>query len=499
MSEATNTSYVRNADILPGAWRFARALDAAGVGRRDAVAALLPNVPEYFSVYRGSTWTGRRFTPMSWRWTPEDVDYVVGNCEANAFVAHARFSEAARAAAHRIPEAARFAVGGDIPGFRPYAEVEAFPGDDYPEPLAGENMLYTSGTTGRPKGVMRDPPPDSPPPTLTCAAGMAMISAFLPEEERTGTHMVIGPLYHSGPNTYADGSIALGADIVLMDKFDAEEVLRLVEHHRIVSMFMVPTHMVRLLRLPKEVRERYDLSSVRLVCHGAAPIAIETKRRMIDWWGPVLFEFYGATEGGGCMISAQEWLERPGSVGRPRPDVEMAILDDTGEPVGPRVEGTVAFKLDDNPFVYKGDDEKTAETRVAEGWFTVGDVGYVDEDGYLFLCDRRADVIISGGVNVYPAQIEGVLLELDVVDDCCVVGAPNDDFGEEVHAVVQLVPGADEAAATSEIEAHCRAKLAGYQVPRGISFDPALPRTEVGKLARRSIRARFWEGRERRI
>ncbi|MEE3331413.1 MAG: AMP-binding protein [Myxococcota bacterium] len=491
---------VSNSDILPGAWRFARALDAAGVDRRGAVAALLPNHVEYLWSYRGATWSGRRFTPMSWRWTPEDVDYVVGNCEADALVAHIQFADAAIAAAHHVSEERRFVVGGDIPGFRPFSDIEAFSSDTYEQPLAGVNMIYTSGTTGRPKGVMRNPPPESPPPTITCAAGVAMISAFLPEPDRNGTHLVVGPLYHSGPNTYCDGSIALGADIVLMEKFDAEEVLRLIEEHQIVSTFMVPTHMVRLLRLPKEVREKYDVSSIRLVCHGAAPNAPGTKRQMIDWWGPVLFEFYGATEGGGCMISSQEWLQKPGSVGRPRPDVEMKIVDDAGEEVAAGVEGTVSFALDDgNPFIYKGDAEKTQESRVGEGWFSVGDIGYVDEDGYLFLCDRRADVIISGGVNIYPAQIEAALLELPIVADCCVVGTPNDDFGEEVCAVVQLCEGANEAEAKAEIATHCRASLAGYQVPRNIDFDAALPRTEVGKLARRTIRARYWEGRERRI
>lgn len=491
---------IPNADILPGAWRFARALDACGVDPRGAVAALVPNGIEYLWCYRGATWSGRRFTPMSWRWTPEDVDYVVDNSDADVFVAHVQFAEAALAAAHLIRPECRFSVGGDIPGFRPLSEIDVFSGDDYEKQLAGVSMLYTSGTTGRPKGVLRNAPPESPPPTITCAAGIAMISAFLPEAERSGKHLVVGPLYHAGPNTYCDGSIALGADVVIMEKFDPEEVLRLIEEHRIVSTFMVPTHMVRLLRLPQAVREKYDVSSIRLVCHGAAPIAPETKRQMMKWWGPVLFEFYGATEGGGCMISAQEWLLKPGSVGKPRPDVDMKIVDDAGAEVGSGVEGTVCFALDDgNPFVYKGDEEKTRESRVGDGWFSVGDIGYVDDDGYLFLCDRRADVIISGGVNIYPAQVEAVLLELQVVADCCVVGAPNDEFGEQVCAVVQLAEGADEAEAKSEIAAHCRASLAGYQVPRTIDFDPALPRTEVGKLARRTIRTRYWEGRERRI
>ena len=495
------TEVVRNADVLAGAWRFARALDRAGVPRRGAVATLVPNGAPALFAYRGATWSGRRYTPMSWRWTAEDAAYVAHNCEADALVAHARFAEAARAAAAHVAPERRFAVGGAIEGFRSFEEALAGErADAYEHPLAGENMLYTSGTTGRPKGVMREPPPDAPPPTVTCAAGMAMISAFLPETERSGVHLVAGPLYHSGPNTYCDGALALGSDVVLMDRFDPEELLRLVERHRVASTFLVPTHFVRLLRLPADVRARYDTSSLRLVCHGAAPVAPDVKRRMIEWWGPVLFEFYGATEGGGTMIGATEWLERPGSVGRPRPGVAMKIVDDDGREVGARVEGTVCFALDDgNPFVYKDDPAKTREGRRGDGWFTTGDIGYVDDDGYLFLCDRSADVVITGGVNVYPAQIEAALLELELVADCCVVGAPNDEWGEEVRAVVQLAPGADPDTAREAILAHCRARLSGYQVPRAVDFDPALPRTEAGKLARRGIRARYWQGRERRI
>jgi len=495
---------LRNAEILEGAWRFARALDRAGVARRGAVATLVPNCAESLFAYRGATWSGRRYTPMSWRWTPDDAAYVAHNCEADVLVAHVRFADAALAAAKHVAPERRFSVGGELAGFRSFEEALAREsGDAYAPLLAGENMLYTSGTTGRPKGVMRNPPPDSPPPTVTCAAGMAMISAFLPESERSGKHLVAGPLYHSGPNTYCDGAIALGADIVLMDRFDPEELLRLIEEHRIASTFLVPTHFVRLLRLPEDVRRRYDTSSLRLVCHGAAPIAPDVKRRMIEWWGPVLFEFYGATEGGGTMIGARDWLARPGSVGKPRPGVAMKIVDDDGRELGPHAEGTVCFSLDDgNPFVYKGDPEKTSEGRRGEGWFTTGDIGYVDDEGFLFLCDRSADVIITGGVNVYPAQVEAALLELDLVADCCVVGVPNEEWGEEVRAVVQLSAAAaagDPSAARDAILAHCRARLSGYQLPRAVDFDSALPRTEVGKLARRTIRARYWQGRDRRI
>jgi long-chain acyl-CoA synthetase len=229
-------------------------------------------------------------------------------------------------------------------------------------------------------------------------------------------------------------------------------------------------------------------------------VSVEVKRAMIEWLGPILFEFYGGTEGGGCMISAEEWLAHPGSVGRPRPGVRMRILDDEGKECPPGREGTVCFDLEESPFVYKDDPEKTAAGRRGE-YFTLGDIGRVDDEGYLTLCDRAADTIITGGVNVYPAQVESVLLELPVVADCCVVGAPSEEWGEEVRAVIEPVAGEarSEAELRAAVLAHCRARLAGYQVPRAVDFDPALPRTEAGKLARRLVRERYWKDRERRI
>lgn len=496
--------YVENASVVSSAAQFARALDASEIPVRGAVACLTANTPETLAAYRGATWSGRRFTPLSSRWTAPEVDYVVGNCEADVLVVDARYADLALDAAHHVAPDRRFSVGGDIEGFRPWTDVEALSSATYDRPKSGETMLYTSGTTGRPKGVMRTQTTEGPPPTMVASAGAAMMTAFLPEGARDGVHLVSAPLYHAGPSTYCDGALLLGADVVLMEKFDAESFLATVEKTGATSTFLVPTHFVRLLRLPEDVRNQYDLSSLSLVCHGSAPVSIPVKRAMIEWLGPVLFEFYGGTEGGGAMISSQEWLLKPGSVGRPRPDVDLQILDDDGELVSAGTEGTVAFGLGDSPFEYKDDPEKTAEGRVAPGFFTMGDIGYVDQDGYLFLCDRRADVIISGGVNIYPAQIESAILELDVVLDCCVVGIPNEEWGEEVRAVIQLAEGAstessDREAVVATIIAHCREALAGYQVPKGVDFDEALPRTETGKLARRSIRERYWAGRERRL
>ncbi len=496
---------IRNEDVMRGGNQFARLLDAVGVPQRGVVAALLRNTPEMLFANRGTTWSGRRFTPMSWRWTPEECEYVVGNCEAELFVADAKFAAAARAAAHCVAPDRRFVVGGEIEGFQPFEDVYAFSSDPLENPLCGDVMMYTSGTTGRPKGVLRPNFPEGPPPTMIAEAGMAMFRAFLPDSgsqgPHPGAHLACGPLYHAGPNTYCEGALMLGADVVLLDRFDPEEVLATIEKHAVMSAFMVPTHFVRLLRLPEATRKKYDLSSLQLIMHGAAPVAIEVKRQMIDWLGPILFEFYGGTEGGGCMIGSKEWLERPGSVGRPRPGLTVHIFDQKGREVPAGTEGDVYFPLSDSPFVYKDDPEKTLGSR-RNGFFTMGDIGYVDSDGYLFLCDRSADVIISGGVNIYPAQIEAALLGLPFVADVCVIGVPNDEWGEEVRALVQLVAGQNtpnEDEARSEITAHCRGELSGYQVPREIEFRTELPRTEAGKIARRLLRDPYWEGRSRRV
>lgn len=505
----TPIHFLSHGDAIASAARFARALDAARVATRGAVAILMSNTPEYIAAYRGATWSGRRLTPCSTRWTADDVAYVVANCEAEAVVVDARHAEVVLEATRHIEPHRRFAVGGPIEGFRPWSDVEAFSGAPYEKPLCGENMLYTSGTTGRPKGVLRRNTPEGPPPTVAAQAGAAMMSAFMSPGARAGIHLVSSPLYHAGPNTYCDGALLLGADLVLMEKFEPEAFLAAVERYRATSTFLVPTHFVRLLRLPPEVRNRYDLSSLSLVCHGSAPVSVEVKHAMIEWWGPILFEFYGGTEGGGVQISSQEWLRKPGSVGKPRPGLEVSILDEAGQPVPAKTEGRVCFKLDATPFEYKDDPEKTAESRHGDGHFSLGDIGYVDEDGYLFLCDRRSDVIISGGVNLYPAKIESVILGLAFVADCCVVGIPNDEWGEEVRAVVQLDDRVAREAVRADagererfveaIRAACRAKLSGPEVPRSVDFDDALPRTETGKLARREIRSRYWAGRERRI
>ena len=494
---ATGPAVVTSAELEAAGNRFARALDHAGVPSRASVAVLAGNTREYLAAYRGAIWSGRRFTPMSWRWTADDVAYVAGNCEADVLVVEDRFVDLAAGAMRLVEPSCRVVVGEPVPGWRPWSEVEALPGEPLPTDVAGTTMLYTSGTTGRPKGVQRQFP-EHPPPGHLGRGGMDMLRWCLGDAAAEGAHLVSTPMYHSGPLTYADGASLLGSDLVLMERFDPEAVLRAIEEHRIGSAFMVPTQFVRLLRLPAEVRDRYDLSSLRLVVHGSAPVAPEVKRAMIEWLGPVLFEFYGGTEGGGVSIDSHDWLAHPGSVGRPRAGLRVEVRDQLGSPAPSGTEGEIWFN-DGRTFRYKDDEAKTAET-VRDGWFTIGDIGYLDDDGFLFLCDRRADVIVSGGVNVYPAQVEATLLAHAAVADCCVVGVPDDEWGEVVRAVVQATSGHDPSTALADqLLAHCRSSLAGYQLPRAVDFDDALPRTETGKLARRQVRDRYWAGRSRRI
>jgi long-chain acyl-CoA synthetase len=469
------------------------------VATRGNVAALLPNVVEFLWAYRGCAWSGRRFTPMSWRWSVDEATYVLDNCEADVFVAHARFAEVAQLAAAALPPERRVAVGGPIEGFVSYDEfVRGCADGELEHQLAGDTMLYTSGTTGRPKGVLRPMAADSPPPSRVGRGGMMMLQTYL-RGEPDRVHLVAAPLYHSGPVSYCEGASLLGADVVLMDGWDALEFLRLVELHGVTSTFVVPIHFVRLLKLSDDERAAYDLSSLRLVVHGAAPTAVEVKRKMIEWLGPILFEFYGGTEGGGISISSSEWLEKPGSVGRPyNPAVQIHILDDDGRPCAAGVEGAVYFRQPD-AVSYKDDPDKTREAHRGD-LLTLGDIGYLDADGYLFLCDRRADVIVTGGVNVYPAQIESVLLDHPSVADCCVVGVPDDEWGESVCAVLELRAGVVfDDAMIDDLRRWCDARLAGYQRPRIFDTSAALPRTETGKMARRAVRESYWSHRNRRI
>ena len=362
-------------------------------------------------------------------------------------------------------------------------------------------MFYTSGTTGRPKGV-RSTAFAVGMPVSVHASLLAGLAGMLHIPDG-GVCLVNAPLYHGGPFLFSMLPAYRGASLVMRRRFDAEEMLRLIDEYGVTTAYAVPTHFVRLLRLPDEVKAAFDGSSLRGVFHTGAPCAPEVKRQMLEWWGPVVHELYSATETGGlgCLVTGDDWLTRPGTVGRPLPVVAIEIVGDDGEVLPAGEVGTVYVRnLIGGDFAYHGAPEKTAEAHRAPGVMTVGDVGYLDDDGYLFLCDRKIDMIISGGVNIYPAEIEAVLINHPAVLDAAVFGIPHDEFGEEVKAVVQLAPGQTPSAGlAADITAYAREHLGGYKVPRSIDFTDEFPRTETGKLLKRRLRDPYWADRERAI
>ncbi len=486
-------------ELLAGCNQLVHGLRALGLAKGDCVAAVLQNGAEMVELTLAVAQAGWYLTPINHHLTAPEIAYIVKDSEARAFVGAERFADACRGAAAEIgfPAAGLFAVGR-VPGFRPYAELKQAQRSDLPDQrAAGAVMNYTSGTTGRPKGVRRALPPLDPDTVATLFTGFLQMFGSKPEDGNV--HICGSPLYHTAVLVFLSASMHLGHPCVLMDRWTPEEMLRLIDRYRVTTSHMVPTQFHRLLQLPEEVRGRYDVSSCRTMVHAAAPCPPEIKRRMLDWWGDSIYEYYAATEGGGTLVTPQEWRRRPGTVGRAWPGAEIRILDDEGRDCPVQVPGTVYMKLGGADFEYKGDRVKTDESR-REGFFTVGDVGYLDDEGYLFLCDRKTDMIISGGVNIYPAEIESALLTHPKVADVAVFGVPHADWGEEVKAVVEPVQGAVPGDALSqEILAFCADKLARYKTPRSIDYVAELPRDPNGKLYKRKLRDPYWQGRDRAI
>lgn len=482
-------------ELLATSDRLVHGLRALGLGRGDCVAVAVPNCSEVVAVYMAVVQAGMYMVPVNWHLTAPEIAYVLQDSNAKVFVGSERIAAACREAADAagLSSSGRYAVGA-IDGFQPFsALIEGQPDAPPRDRSAGAPMTYTSGTTGRPKGVRR--PVGAADPDAVAAAHAGFLSLFGIMPGSAGVHLVCAPLYHTAVLNFATNHLHLGHTLVLMDKWTPERTLECIAKYRVTSSHMVPTMFNRLLKVPEDARVKYDVSSLTHVIHSAAPCPVPTKHAMLEWWGPCIYEYYSASEGGGTLATPRQWLDKPGTVGKAWPISQIRILDDDKQPVPQGATGTVWIRMGDFKFEYHQDAKKTSEAW-NDGFFTVGDAGYLDEDGYLFLCDRKADMIIAGGVNIYPAEIEAQLVTHPDVLDAAVFGIPHPDLGEEVKAVVQPIDGrASDAALAAELLAFLAVRVAKYKLPRSIDFVTELPRDPNGKLYKRKLRDPYWADR----
>ncbi len=471
--------------------RLAGWLDVAGVRAHDRVAYLLDNCIPVFEIGAACQLFGAFPVPINYHASADETRYVLEDSGARALITSQRHVERVAGAARGLAalDGRKLLVGGSQEDFSGYDETLAAATlfTEHARPAPGV-VIYTSGTTGEPKGVMRGP--------VSPERALRFVRVFR-DVCKLGshpTHLVTGPLYHSAPSTFARLSLRLGGRVVILPRFDPETVLRAIETYQVTHVHLVPTMMHRLLALPEATRRRYRLDSLRAVQHAAAPCPPETKRAMIDWWGPLIDEYFGSTEAGICTyITAREALERPGSVGRAIEGVSLRILDEQGHELEAGRVGDVCVGTDaSRDFDYHGAADKLASARRGE-LFATGDMGYLDDEGYLYLVDRRADLVISGGVNIYPAEIESALVTHPAVHDCAVFGIPDDEWGERLHAVVELEPGA--TASEAELVGFVADRVARYKLPRSMQFVTELPREPSGKIFKRKLREPFWRDR----
>jgi long-chain acyl-CoA synthetase len=483
-------------DLHARSQRVAALLHEAGLRRGDGVAVVLPNRPEFLEVTWGCQLSGLYYTAVNTHFTHQEVAYVVADSGARAVFIDVSMADLGSRLLETDPGIdVRISVGGALPGWRSYADALAG-ASDVPPVSDGSEMLYSSGTTGRPKAVRRPLPADGNGSWAQAVLEFALGHGYGMTE--SSVYLSPAPLYHAAGVNYTMAVNRVGAASVIIGKFDAEAVLRLIETHRVTHAQFVPTMFVRMLKLPAAVRQRYDVSSLQCVIHAAAPCPVDVKYAMMDWFGPILHEYYGGTEGfAGSTIGPEQWLAHPGSVGKPMTAVHVTGDDGAELPTGES--GEIYFEGGPD-FEYFKDPAKTASVCNERGWRTLGDVGHVDEAGYLYLTDRSTFMIVSGGVNIYPQEVENLLVMHPKLVDAAVFGIPNEEFGEEVKAVVQLVDGlAPGPALEAELIEYCRAHIAGYKCPRSVDFDPELPRDPNGKLYKRHVRDRYWQQRTSRI
>jgi long-chain acyl-CoA synthetase len=487
--------------------RMAAALAALGVGQGDCVAILMRNDIAFMEASYAAQALGAYAVPINWHFKAEEIGYILADSGARVLVGHADLlapvaeslpAGTATIAVSTPPEVAA-AYGAEplsadrVPAARDWEALverhQPLPGPSLPAVLT---MFYTSGTTGRPKGVRRPAPTPEQQAAIACQRRIAF-------GLEPGIRCVVpGPLYHSAPNAFAMHAGRIAELMVLMPRFDALGLLELIDRERLDTMFMVPTMFIRLLKLPEDVRRKFDLSSLRFVIHAAAPCPPDVKRAMIDWWGPVINEFYGSTESSAVTLATSaDHKKKPGTVGRLVEGAELRILDESGRVLPAGEVGEIFTRFAALPdFTYHNKPQERAAID-RDGFITSGDVGYLDADGYLFLCDRKRDMVISGGVNIYPAEIEAALYAMPGVKDCAVFGIPDAEFGEALMAVVEPLDGA--ALTAADVRAHLEAHLADYKVPKAIDIARDLPREDSGKIFKRRLRDPYWQGAGRRI
>jgi long-chain acyl-CoA synthetase len=496
-----------HAEVADRAARIAGGLQKLGVRQGDSVCILMRNDIVFIEAAYAAMRLGAYGVPVNWHFKPEEIDYILKDSGTPVLIGHADMLHQLRdvipagitvLSVPTQPEIlSNYKIDPDhlvTPDFAVdfeswLGEQRPYDGPALPQPA---NMIYTSGTTGHPKGVRRCAP------TREQTAASERLRALIYGLKPGVRALLPGPLYHSAPNSFGLRSGRLGGALVLMPRFDPEQFLRLVEGERIATIFMVPTMFVRLMKLPQAVRRKYDISSLRHVVHAAAPCPADVKRAMIEWWGPVIYEYYGSTESSALTFaSSTDALKKPGTVGKVLDGVELRFLGDNGVPLPQGEIGEIYSRTADTPdFTYHNKPEKRAEIE-RDGFITSGDVGYIDEDGYVFLCDRKRDMVISGGVNIYPAEIEAALHAVPGVHDCAVFGIPDDEFGEALMAAVE--PQAGVTLDVGLIRAQLKTSLADYKVPKHVEIHVHLPREDSGKIFKRRLRDPYWERAGRRI
>jgi long-chain acyl-CoA synthetase len=483
-------------ELFERSQRVAALLHEAGLRRGDGVALVVSNRPEFFEITWGCQLSGLYYSAVNTHFTPDEVAYVIDDSNAKAVFVDSSMADLGR----RVLEVndrvdVHVSVGGAMPGWQAYdnALIETW---SAPPISDGSEMLYSSGTTGRPKAVRRPLPQDGQGSWAQKVLEYSLAQRY--DMTPASVYLSPAPLYHAAGVNYTMAVHRVGAASILMRRFDAEAVLRLIEQHRVTHAQFVPTMFVRMLKLPSEIRDNYDVSSLQCVIHAAAPCPVDVKHRMMEWFGPIIHEYYGGTEGfAGTIIGPDEWLAHPGSVGKPFSPVH--VVGEDGAELAAGESGELYFEGGPE-FEYFKDPAKTASVFNDRGWRSLGDMGYVDEEGYMYLTDRSTFTIVSGGVNIYPQEAENVLVMHPKLVDAAVFGVPNDEYGEEVKAVVQPVDGVEAGPdLEAELIEYCRANLATYKCPRSVEFVAELPRDPNGKLYKRRIRERYWRDRQSRI